>query len=1532
MKKIINERINNNGGNFSHSELFLNKLDNPLNNSNQLGAIFDHLPDATFAINLEGEVIAWNQAMEQMTGVPADEILGKGNYQYAISFYGNRRPLLIDLIFKDEAEIEKLNYSRIHKNGRELKAETIVKKNGGIKYLWGKASALLNEKGEIIGAIESVRDLTEHKLMEKSLKESKKRYQELFSHMASGVTVYQPTEDGEDFKVVDMNEAGFHITKTSREKIIGQELTVAFPGVKDMGLYDVIKKVAQTHQPEIHPISGYKDDELEVYVENYVYPLPSGEIVAIYNDITELKITEKKLKESKLLLDTLLDSPNDSIFLIDSSYNFITVNKATSQGFGLEKEELVGRNIEDILEPELYKSRKAYLGKVFKSNEPVEFEDQRNGVYYHNWIYPIKTDGLTDKAAVFSQDINIRKKNEQRVKHSEEKYRAIFEQSGTPLMFIEEDTTISMVNREFEKLSGFKKKEIEDKISFIEFVASPQEKKIMLDYHKLRRTGKKNVPDSYEFSLLTKDGQIKNILVKVSMVHGSSKSLAALIDITERKKAEIDLISAKEQFKSIFDHAPFGIYQSSPDGKIYEINKALADMLSYKSVKEFFKTINKSSLQEVVYVDSEERSRWVQEVSKDDKWHNFEILLRTKTNKIINVNLTSRSVRNSSGKVKYLEGFLEDISESKETLEKLHRSEERFRAVAESAVDGILTTNEDGKIIIFNDSLLNIFGYERSEILNQPVTLLIPERLQKNFQRRLNKFQSTGKHSLSGKTFLSTGLKKDGTEFPFEMSLSTWESDMGVYNTSIIRDVTERREAEEALRESESKFRSLVETTPEIIWEIDPNGLFTYISPQCFDVMGYNPDELIGNSINILAEDAYIANADEILNAPTTKRSPFEVQAKHKNGNELTIEIRSVILKDDNGRLTGFRGIARDITESKRAEKELIKANVYNRNLLETSIDPLLTIGLDGKINDVNIASEEITGFSRKELIGTDFSDYFKDPELARLGYQKVINDGFVKDYPLEIQNKNGHTTAVLYNASVFKDEIGEVSGVFAAARDVTNIKKAEEELRESQNKLKLAMDLAKLVHWEYDVKEDRFTFDDQFYQLYGTSSDEEGSATMSSEEYVRRFVPPEWSKVVAVETEKALITDDPDFKGYAEHPIIRADGEKRFLVVRFGVIKDEFGRTIKTYGANQDITERIIAEEKLKKSENKYYSLYSSMREGLAVHNMVYDSHGKAVDYILTDVNTAYENITGYKRADVIGKNGSELYGESELINLEICDSVAQGGEPAQFEIYNKEFDKYFGISVTSPGKGKFALLFEDITRRKKAEEEIKTSLKQKEILLQEIHHRVKNNLQIISSLLNLQESYVEDDEAVNVLRESQNRVISMAMIHEMLYDSEDLSTINFLGYIENLIYDLLNSYRINSTNVKLHLNIDEIHLNIETAVPCGLIISELVSNSLKYAFPKQSDDELDQGNIIQKEGNLYVSFHYNNEDQLELVIADDGVGLPEDFDFQKTDTLGLRLVSSLVGQLDGTIEIDLSRGTKFIIKFKELVYKKRI
>jgi len=223
------------------------------------------------------------------------------------------------------------------------------------------------------------------------------------------------------------------------------------------------------------------------------------------------------------------------------------------------------------------------------------------------------------------------------------------------------------------------------------------------------------------------------------------------------------------------------------------------------------------------------------------------------------------------------------------------------------------------------------------------------------------------------------------------------------------------------------------------------------------------------------------------------------------------------------------------------------------------------------------------------------------------------------------------------------------------------------------------------------------------------------------------------------------------------------------------------------------------------------------------------------------------------------------------------------------------------------------------DITQRKQAEEQIKASLREKEVLLKEIHHRVKNNLQIISSLLNLQSRNIKDRQLLDMFRESQNRIKSMALIHERLYQSKDLARIDFLEYIRNLAAHLFRSYCINSDAIKLKIDVENVALGIDTAIPCGLIINELVSNSLKYAFPAGA------------EGEVRIHLRPASDSKYLLIVSDSGVGLPQDLDIRSTTSLGLRLVSTLTDQLGGTIEIQNSGGTEFRITFSEVKFKER-
>lgn len=217
------------------------------------------------------------------------------------------------------------------------------------------------------------------------------------------------------------------------------------------------------------------------------------------------------------------------------------------------------------------------------------------------------------------------------------------------------------------------------------------------------------------------------------------------------------------------------------------------------------------------------------------------------------------------------------------------------------------------------------------------------------------------------------------------------------------------------------------------------------------------------------------------------------------------------------------------------------------------------------------------------------------------------------------------------------------------------------------------------------------------------------------------------------------------------------------------------------------------------------------------------------------------------------------------------------------------------------------------DITERKRSEEKIQAALKEKEILLREIHHRVKNNMQIISSLLRLQSKYIKDEKYRVLFEESQNTIRSMSLIHEKLYNSEDMAKLDFKEYIGDLVNSLFHSYGVNTSLITSRINIENVSLGIDFAIPCGLIINELITNSLKYAFPDG------------RKGEIKIAFSKINENIYELFVGDNGVGIPDDIDIGNTESLGLRLVTMLVNdQLEGEIYLKRNNGTKFRIVFK--------
>jgi PAS domain S-box-containing protein len=352
------------------------------------------------------------------------------------------------------------------------------------------------------------------------------------------------------------------------------------------------------------------------------------------------------------------------------------------------------------------------------------------------------------------------------------------------------------------------------------------------------------------------------------------------------------------------------------------------------------------------------------------------------------------------------------------------------------------------------------------------------------------------------------------------------------------------------------------------------------------------------------------------------------------------------------------------------------------------------------------------------------------------------------------------------------------------------------------------------------------------------------------------------------------------------------------------------------TSDENDDFNYCIAARElegALHESEQQFRQIFQNAPIAISLVN--YQTHR------FIQVNPAHSQLLGYTISELASLTLEDISHPDDLLQDLDCLQQFELGHFDSFRM-EKRFIKKNGdliqtnITVSilpdQDGRPKFSLaMIEDITERRQAEDKIKTSLLEKETLLKEIHHRVKNNLQIISSLLRLQSRQIRDHEDLDILKESQNRVQAMALIHEKLYQSSSLAKIDCQEYITTLVQELFRSYNAHRQKIDFRVKVNQSSLAIALATPFGLIINELVSNSLKYAFTETVG------------GQIFIGLQEPNQGQFNLIISDNGKGLPKSLDFRNTKTLGFQLVRRLTKQLNGTIELDRSQGTEFKIVF---------
>jgi PAS domain S-box-containing protein len=649
-------------------------------------------------------------------------------------------------------------------------------------------------------------------------------------------------------------------------------------------------------------------------------------------------------------------------------------------------------------------------------------------------------------------------------------------------------------------------------------------------------------------------------------------------------------------------------------------------------------------------------------------------------------------------------------------------------------------------------------------------------------------------------------------------------------------------------------------------------------------------------------------------------------------------------VNDSSGNLIGAMETIEDITRLVEAQDELKESESRYSALFSNNHSVSLLIDPDtGRIVEANEAAVRYYGYSYDQLTAMGIYD------LNRLPKNAVIRNLIrAKD------EKEKHFLSTHYRADGEKRNVEVYSGpirvrgkplFYSIIHDITDRKKAETELQKNQFLLSEAMDMAHMADWEFDVPTGIFTFNDRFYALYGTTAEREGGYQMTADVYTREFVHPDDRDMVAEDVNDSPVPPDPGYRTLRKHRIIRRDGQVRDIIVHIRTDRDAEGRATKTHGANQDITEQNRALDALRESEERYRTLVDQLPDYVIVHR----------DGVLLYVNPAAASRFGYSADLLIGKPILSFIapGYHDAVRQAVVRRMAGDDLPA-YELKIQQKDGTFrtvlanGAAIVFEGKPASLNVLSDITDRKLMEEEIRSlnrvleqrvkdrtealsraneqltaeitarthaeqeitrSLNEKELLLREIHHRVKNNLQIIASLLKLQSRTITDPHVLESIKDSQSRVRAMALVHERIYRSANIAEINLKDYLDYLTKQIFQFYNIQQYQIRITVTMDDVVADIDTMIPVGLVINELVSNSLKHAFPQE------------RKGTISIECTQQDAGKLRIVYHDNGVGLPAGFDWKKTETLGLRLVNSLVDQLNGTIEGGEGEGTTFII-----------
>ena len=709
-------------------------------------------------------------------------------------------------------------------------------------------------------------------------------------------------------------------------------------------------------------------------------------------------------------------------------------------------------------------------------------------------------------------------------------------------------------------------------------------------------------------------------------------------------------------------------------------------------------------------------------------------------------------------------------------------------------------------------------------------------------------------------------------------------------------------------------LRSSIEQLETSIIITDSEGIIEYVNPFFAENTGFSAEEAIGNTPSILnsglqSKELYADLWSTIESGQTWNG---ELLNRKKNGELFWERVSISPVRDETHSVTQFIAVYQDIGKQKRTELELER-----RERLLNSIEKINKTGgweIDINTGEIFWTDElfNIHAFEKNgdiDFISESLKCYHSDDiKIVREAFNEVIETGKGFDLTLRFKDANENKKWIRTITESLRAEDGSISKIIGSVKDVTDEIEQKDELKETRIRLEYALAGTRAGYWDWDIKNESLVLNERWATMLGYTLEELSPVSLSTWE--RLTHPKDFEKAQKL-IEKCFSGENSVYETNLR--MKHKNGEWRWISDRGAVFgRDKYGLPVRMVGTHIDITDWVHDRQKVEASEKRYRTLFEESSDANLLEQEGY----------IVDCNMAAVQILGYQsKEELIGKMVSEISHQetNRELNEQVFDHMKeqtkqQGHVRFEWKHIKKDGTVFpVEIMLTNLDDKEYKdtryVVFRDLTKRKEAEDALMKSYEERGLLLGEIHHRVKNNLAIISGLVQLQMFKSQNKNDIQLLSKTTNRIQSIALIHEQLYQSENFANISLAENITKQIEFIRNMYDTESREVHTDLDLDDVKVDIDLAIPVGLLINEILNNAYKYAF------------IGRTEGTISVSLK-NHKGQIHLIIKDDGVGMnPEEHD--RESTLGTTLIENLLKQMEAEVEMQTKNGVSYDIIF---------